>query len=356
MPSRILFLTEIARPGVLRRRRGGFLPFVAVTEVSVCLAIFSVLAAVLAFLPGVGDGSADAASAGDGNPIRRLELLGPDARRVAILSDDSCVVHEIEAPEAFPIWVRSGEERMTAIAANRADARLALGRSDGRIAVVDTESLETTWENPAAGAPISSAAFSPDGRTLAIGTSHGAVLLLDADTGDARHRFDVGGDVRAVGFALDGRHLVAPRADDSLSLRDATTAEEVQRIPTGQGQVVALAVSPHGQAVAVGTTRGEVWLHHLRPGDKALRLQNDLMPVLAVAFGPDDGWLAVGGAARSIRLHSADGSRSLGAFDAHRLGTRALVPLGDSLLSGGLDGRVVAWDIPTGNGRDLFMP
>jgi WD40 repeat protein len=289
------------------------------------------------------------------SPIRRIELIGGEDNYLAVLTDDTCLVHDFETEEASPIWVRCDDERVATIAGSPAEPRLAICRVDGQVAVVDAETLDRVWDRSIGAVSISSAVFSPDGRTLVVGTGQGFVLLLDAATGDVRQRVSVDSDVRAARFTPDGRHLIVPQAGDALSIRDAATMEEVRRIPTARGQVMAMAVSPDGKAVAVGTSFGEVWLHNLAAVREPVRVWEEFLPVLALTFGAEGEWLAMGLADRSIRLYSADGLGPLESLAGHPFGTRDMVPSGDSLLSAGLDGRVVAWDVSTRKGRELMV-
>jgi WD40 repeat protein len=81
--------------------------------------------------------------------------------------------------------------------------------------VVDLETGETIAgiANPGPG-EISAAAWSPDGRTLAIGESDGSVLLLDAATGKPLatwrgHR----GPVLCLAFSPRGRRVISGSED-----------------------------------------------------------------------------------------------------------------------------------------------
>ena len=55
--------------------------------------------------------------------------------------------------------------------------------------------------------PVRCLAFSPDGRTLAVGSSF-AVWLYDAETGAQRNRFRAW-EVQALAFSPDGKTLAA---------------------------------------------------------------------------------------------------------------------------------------------------
>ena len=77
------------------------------------------------------------------------------------------------------------------------------------------------------------------------------------------------------------------------------------------------------------------------------------LPALSVGFSADGERFLVGSFEQVIRIYSADGSRELGSIDGHRFGTRALLPTGDKMISAGLDGRVVAWDLDSMAGEEV---
>jgi WD40 repeat protein len=69
--------------------------------------------------------------------------------------------------------------------------------------------------------PIHAVALTSDGRSLAVGRE-GEVVLHDAETGHPRGRVpDLKGQVRALAYSPDGRWLAVGTSDGSLVLWDA---------------------------------------------------------------------------------------------------------------------------------------
>ena len=100
---------------------------------------------------------------------------------------------------------------------------LAAGGFDGSVIVWDTSSWERVHEVTIEDLVLS-LAFSPDGRTLAVGTSAGQVEFIDAGAGE-RIGEPVSGQrdwVNSVAFAPDGETLVAGSEDGSIELLGTT--------------------------------------------------------------------------------------------------------------------------------------
>jgi WD40 repeat protein len=72
---------------------------------------------------------------------------------------------------------------------------------------------------------VQALAIAPDGAVLAAGTTKGALLLLDADSGNEIHRLKVSENVRRFAFSPDGKTLAAGLMDDSVSLWEVTTGK-----------------------------------------------------------------------------------------------------------------------------------
>lgn len=352
MPSRMRSLCSTVTFGARSTPTGlRSLPAVAVTELSVCLIVFVALGAGIAAIPGADSEFAGAAAE---EPVRRLAVVGGPATRVAVLTDHACFLHDGIGTEGATVWQPSGNERVTAIAGERTGSRLALGRSDGVILMMDAESLEPVWERQTAERPISSAAFSPGGAVVAIGTDRGVVAALDAATGEELHRAELGGDVRTMSFTPDGARLIVPRVGGELSVLETETWAEIRHVSRTAGrQIGAIAVSRDGSFAATGTDCGDVSIIDLATGRETAHRETGCVPVLSLALS-DDGRVFVATADHAIRLLSAADLSDAGRLDGHRFGTRCLIATGDGLLSGGYDGRLVAWNLSTGTGRDVL--
>jgi len=113
-------------------------------------------------------------------------------------------------------------------------------------------------------APIYSVAFSPDGNTLATGSSDRSVRLWDVRTGQQKTIFT--GDTYGayiVAFSPDGNTLATGSTDRAIRLWDARTGEQKAILAGHAGAVRSMAFSRDGNTLASGSSDGTVFLWEL---------------------------------------------------------------------------------------------
>lgn len=203
---------------------------------------------------------------------------------------------------------------------------------------------------------VFSAAFSPDGRTLAVGAEHGRIWLWDlSEPRSPRPIVTSGGGnlrVDSVSFAADGRTLAAAVSDGSLRLWDTTNPHAPQqRKVIKNAKVLSAQFSPHGPLLAGGTAAGTIrsWnvsnMDHPRPHSETDPF-GQKSSVTSVAFNQDGTVLAA--ASRdgdSMWFDVQDGSirrdgRNFSAGSSSGDLSIAYRPDGRGLAIGGLDGSV----------------
>ncbi len=256
-----------------------------------------------------------------------------------------------------------------------------------------------------------SAAFSPDGNSLAVGHGDGSIILQDLFLGVSETLQGEIGQVRALAFSPDGRLLAAgvntPGVDHAVGLIQIwdlqanmavqmpvqRLAEVRQTLRSHSDAVESVAFSSDGQIlasagrdsaihlwnVADGVPQGEPLRGHLgwisdlafEPGNSSLfsagasgevnhwllgrrtRLGQPLSShsdqVWSVAFSPDSARLASGSKDTSVRLWDV-ASQEVNSLAGHDQPVNAVAwsPDGKRLATGSQDASVVLWDANSG--------
>jgi WD40 repeat protein/energy-coupling factor transporter ATP-binding protein EcfA2 len=203
--------------------------------------------------------------------------------------------------------------------------------------------------------PVSSVAFSPDGRTVAAGDSTGAVIVWDLGAPSRPgHLLEAhAGSVSSLAFSPDGRTLAAGSFDGRVVLWDvADLIRPRQFLMAGAGSVFSVVFSPDGRTVAAGDAEGTVILWDLadptRPWQLGSPHTGRATAVFSVAFSPDG---------RTVATANDDGTALLwnlaeSAQPAHSLtghtssvNSVAFAPDGRTLATASDDGTALLWDL-----------
>jgi WD40 repeat protein/serine/threonine protein kinase len=197
-------------------------------------------------------------------------------------------------------------------------------------------------------------AFSPDGRRLAIGRLDRTITLIDTASWKIVARLPASRlGYREATFSPDGRWLATATADDYMSesvaqVWDAVKGAEAVSLETGSEGHSRLCFSPDSRTLAgVVNRNGTIKIWDL-PGGKIRRvLAGHERYTLALAFSPDGIRFATSGRDGKIRitnLASGDSDREIRGHN-EAVVSLAFSPDGVRLVSGSQDGLAMVWDL-----------
>jgi hypothetical protein len=194
---------------------------------------------------------------------------------------------------------------------------------DGKILGAQEGDTVRLWDiatgRPKRAAPLSGylPTFSPDGKTLAVGSEAGTIWLLDLSTwqtvgtltGHAAvwvERTAHGArPITGLAFSPDGQMLASAGGDLTVRLWNLTTRREVACLKGHTDSIWALSFAPDGKTVATCSRDGTVKLWNLTVGAEAATLKGHRGQVAALAFAPHGDLLATAGADGKIHLWRA---------------------------------------------------
>ena len=154
--------------------------------------------------------------------------------------------------------------------------------------------------------PIQTAAYSPDGRFIAIGGEDCTVQFREAATGKTVglplvHPAKVG----AIAYSPDGRTVMTGSDDHFARLWNVETGETIGPALRHDKPVLAVAISPDGQVGLTGCFDNTARLWNLKTGQPIALPMHHRSLVSSVAFGPDGRTVLTGSWDKTARLWDA---------------------------------------------------
>ena len=299
------------------------------------------IAALLAFTPEAGQ----AQLAGHGGPVRAIAISSDGDSMLSGSFDTSAIRWSLKAEAAEQV-LRFHSDAVNAVAFLK-DGRMATAGADGRIAIWTKGRQKPDQVLEGHGAAIVSLAVSPDGARLASASwdhtarvwslADGAQLVLEGHTQN----------VNGVAFTPDGKDLVSVGYD--LELRIWPLTGGPPNISTLPSPLNAVVIAPDGE-IATGSADGEVRFL-MSDGKKEGEVQVGPTPIVALAMSKDGTLIAaagIGGAVAIVDRKARSVLRTL-------IGTGlpvwsvAFSPNGETLVTGGADGKIRRWNARTGD-------
>jgi outer membrane protein assembly factor BamB len=212
-------------------------------------------------------------------------------------------------------------------------------------------------------------AFSPDGKTLALGTWSGQVKLLELSTGKELPGPRPHNDwVCSVAFSLDGKLVASAGGSEfrparnggmtsgQVKLWDRAGGKELGPLTGHTSKVFSAAFSPDSKTLATGSADRTVRLWDVSTGKERLVLKGHTEAVSGVAFSPDGNTVFSASADRTVKLWNVATGEERGSLKGHEDEVLAVAVAldGKTLATGGADWTVRLWDVATAKERAVL--
>ena len=228
---------------------------------------------------------------------------------------------------------------------------LALTHSDGAVDLIDARTLRRRARLQALTGFAAAVAFSPDGRLLAVAGERGRVTLWHARTlAPAGELRGLRADSQALAFSPDGRLLAAAENEgERPRLRVWNVRRRALTAFRSQTLAASLAFSPDGNLIAAAALDRGTEIRDARSAELVKRLPTPELS-RSVAFSPDGSLLAVGQYDGTGRLYSTESWEPVGRpLQGHkqRITYVDFSADGRTLATSSADGTVGLWDVGT---------
>jgi serine/threonine protein kinase/WD40 repeat protein len=205
---------------------------------------------------------------GDDGKARLLEKQASRVRALGVTADGNRAAWSYD-DGTFVMWslefnreiFRDKDTPVNAIAFSPDGTKLALGRADKQIAIVDAAIGKPLRRLEGHDGAVHALAFSPDGKTLASGGADRRVTLWELESGRPRAQLVAARDrIGALVFSRDGSSVAAGSDDGTVYLWATGSSVLQSELRLHAGDVLSLGFAADGRLLVVGTDRTVRWL------------------------------------------------------------------------------------------------
>ncbi|HWO26388.1 MAG TPA: hypothetical protein VNO30_46990, partial [Kofleriaceae bacterium] len=325
------------------------------------------------------DGSDPVVQIWDAATGRELVALRDHTPPVVAAWSPGGEVATADAAGVIRLWTAGGQLRAAIhgapgapnrIVFSAGGARVAVARTGGTVALVDTGAgaLHATWQADAAA--VDAIAFDPAGeRVVTAGRAPVAVVWSLEGKALARLEGHTSTIWQAI-FDATGERVITASLDKTARVWDAQSGKPLHRLAGHDDRVTNLAVDARARRIATASADTTVRLWSLDTGEPLATLRGHTAQVAAVAFAPGDQLVSASADGTARVWDLVHGVETATYYHGGYLRAADLDPEGRRLVTAGWAGTAKIWDLRrqsrlktyaspvagTGTGGSMYMP
>jgi WD40 repeat protein len=194
--------------------------------------------------------------------------------------------------------------------------------------------------------------YSPDGRRLALGRSDGTLIMLDTANGQELLSIPAhAGTIWSLIYSPDGARIATTSGDHTAKVWDAATGQELLHLAGHTDEIWGIAFSPDGARIATASLDTTVKVWDAQTGRELFTLSDHTAPVYSAVYSPDGNRLITGSNDYEVKIRDAETGQVLFTSQQDRLWGTVYSPDGTRYANmAGL--RLKMWDFASG--EELF--
>ena len=208
---------------------------------------------------------------------------------------------------------------------------------------------------------VTSLAFSPDGSRIVSGSTDACLKIWNANTGVCIKNIEgvidnSGGNwlknfeghlspVSSVAYSPDGKYIVSGSYDGIIKIWDANTGKYLKTLLGGSRTIFSLAFSPDGSRIVSCSVDNTIKIWNANTGECIKTLKGDNDRFYSVAYSPDGTKIISCSADRYIKIWDANTGQCLQTLEGHSdfVSSLAYSPDGTKIISGSDDTTIKIW-------------